>query len=217
LWYQLAFRPQLEEKMKRIYEIDPKIKIKTISDLLEVPVVIRVVEFEEKDAKDFADQMNRAHNTGQPIVPIVIDSYGGQVYGLLSMIAEIKASKIPVATICMGKAMSCGAVLLTCGAEGMRFMDEESTVMIHDVSSMHFGKNEELKASAKQTDKLQRQIFEMMAKNCGHKANYFLKAIHERAHAEWYLDAKAAKKHNIVNHIRVPNFKVSVKLDIAVE
>jgi ATP-dependent Clp protease protease subunit len=203
--------------MKKIYDIDSKLKVKNISDLLEIPVVIRVVEFEEKDAKEFAEQMNRAHNTGQPIIPIVIDSYGGQVYALKAMMAEIKASKIPVATICMGKAMSCGAVLLTCGAEGMRFMDENSTIMIHDVSSMHFGKNEELKASAKQTDKLQREIFELMAKNCGHKANYFLKLVHEKAHANWYLDAKSAKKHNIVNHLKIPNFKVKVSLDITVE
>lgn len=204
--------------MKRICEIDPKIKIKTIiSDIIDMPVVIRVTEFEEKDAKEFAEQMNKAHNTGQPIIPVVIDSYGGQVYSLKAMIAEIKSSQVPIATICMGKAMSCGAVLLTCGAEGMRFIDPLSTVMIHDVSSMHYGKNEELKSSAKQTDQLQKEIFELMAVNCGHPKNYFLDIIHEKAHAEWYLDAKEAKKHKIVNHVRVPSFKIKLSLDVTVE
>jgi len=203
--------------MKKIYEIDPKIKVKNISDLLEVPVVIRVIDFEPKDAKEFAEQMNRAHNTGQPIIPIVIDSYGGEAYSLLSMLGEIRASKLPVATICMGKAMSCGAILLTCGTEGLRFMHEEATVMIHDVSSGTRGKNEEIKASAAQTDYLNQQVYELMAKNCGHKSDYFLKMIHDRSHAEWYLNAKQAKKHNIVNHIRVPHFKVNVSLDITVE
>ena len=42
--------------------------------------------------------------------------------------------------------MSCGAVLLTFGEEGMRFADPNATVMIHDVSSGMYGKIEELKA-----------------------------------------------------------------------
>jgi len=202
--------------MKRIYEVDRRIKVKH-TDLFEMPIVIRVSEFEEKDAKEFAEQMNKAHNTGQPVIPIIIDSYGGQVYTLLAMIAEIKASKLPVATICMGKAMSCGSVLLSCGAEGMRYMDSESTVMVHDISSMHWGKNEELKSSAKQTELLQKQIFGIMAKNCGQPDDYFLKIIHEKAHANWYMTAKEAKKHNLINHIKVPTFKIKISVDITVE
>jgi len=203
--------------VKKICEIDPRIKYKTIPELLELPTIIRVCEFEEKDAREFSEAMNRAHNSGQPIIPIIVDSYGGQVYTLISMIEEINASKIPVATICMGKAMSCGSVLLTCGTEGYRFAGPNSTVMIHDVSSMHGGKNEELKASAKQTDKLHNQIFRLMATNCGHKPEYFLNIIHGKGHANWYLDAKEAKKHNIVNHLKIPNFKIKVSVDISVE
>lgn len=200
-----------------MYEIDSRIKFKAATELVEPPVIIRVNDFDEKTAKDFAEQMNKAHNTKQPIIPIVIDSYGGQVYSLLSMIAEIKTSKIPVATICMGKAMSCGGILLTFGAEGYRYIHEDSTVMIHDVSSMHYGKNEELKASATQTDKLQKQIFRMMAKNCKQPQDYFLDIIHDKAHAEWYLDAKEAKKHKIVNHVKIPNFKINVDVSIDIE
>lgn len=203
--------------MKRLLEIDSRIKYKAISDLIDMPVVLRVTDFKEQDAKDFSEQMNKAHNTCQPIVPIIIDSYGGQVYSLLSMIADIQASKLPVATICMGKAMSCGAVLLTMGAKGMRFIDSNATVMIHDVAAGHSGKNEELKSSAKQTDRLQKQIFKLMAKNCDQRADYFQEIIHNKSHAEWYLSAKEAKKHNIVDHIRVPNFKIKINMDVVFE
>ena len=47
-----------------------------------------------------------AQNSGQKVVPIEIDSFGGQVYSLMSMIAAIKASRIPLATIVQGKAIS---------------------------------------------------------------------------------------------------------------
>ena len=110
------------------------------------PVIIRVNKFDEESAKEFASQVSLAHNTGQNVIPIVIDSYGGQVYSLMSMIAVIKNSELPVATIIEGKAMSCGAVLFTFGEEGMRFMDKDATLMIHDVSSAQWGKVEEIKA-----------------------------------------------------------------------
>ena len=123
-------------------------------ELRKNPVIIRVNKFNEESAKKFSDEIGQAHNTGQKVIPVVIDSYGGQVYSLMSMIGAIKHSEIPVATIVEGKAMSCGAVLFTFGEEGMRFMDPNATVMIHDVSSMDWGKVEELKAGAKEADRL---------------------------------------------------------------
>ena len=159
--------------------------LKTFSPLLkeaklidDLPVVLRVRKFDETTAKEFSAYVSKAQNTGQPVLPIIIDSYGGQVYSLMSMISDIKHSRIPVATIVQGKAMSCGAILFSFGADGMRFMDPDATVMIHDVSSMEYGKVEEIKASAEETERLNRKIYEMMAENCGHHKDYFLEIVH---------------------------------------
>ena len=76
----------------------------------------------------------------------------------MSMISDIRHSRIPVATIVQGKAMSCGAILFSFGAEGMRYMDPDSTLMIHDVSSMAWGKVEEVKVSAEETDRLNQKM-----------------------------------------------------------
>ena len=200
--------------MNSLVELDARIKTKEINDLLDLPVTIVVNEFDDDAVESFTKGMIRAHRSGQPIVPVIIDSYGGYVYSLLSMISQIQSSQIPVATICRGKAMSCGSILLSCGEEGHRYMDPNAHVMIHDVSSMKWGKNEELKASAKQTDKLHKQVFHLLAKNCGHSKDYFLDMIHEKSHAEWYLGATESKKHNIINHIHIPQFNVSVAVDI---
>jgi ATP-dependent Clp protease protease subunit len=200
--------------MKKLLMMDSKLKVKNASDIYNEPVVIRVTDFDEKAATAFAEDMSKAHNTGQPIIPIVIDSYGGQVDSLNSMISEIESASLPVATIVVGKAMSCGAILLTYGAEGYRFADSNARIMIHDVSSGNWGKNEEIKASAKETDRLQKQIFKKMAQNCGKADDYFLKLIHEKSHAEWYLTPQEAKKHNLINHIRVPTFHTKISVDI---
>jgi ATP-dependent Clp protease protease subunit len=193
--------------------------LKTFSPLLkeaklidDLPVVIRVRKFDETAAKEFSSLISKAQNTGQPIVPVIIDSYGGQIYSLMSMISDIKHSRIPVATIVQGKAMSCGAILFSFGSEGMRYMDPDSTVMIHDVSSMAWGKVEEVKVSAEETDRLNQKIYTMMAENCGKHKEYFLDIVHDKGHADWFLEADECKKHNLANHLRVPRLKIETKV-----
>jgi len=199
--------------MKRILTIDPRIKTKFKDLPLDLPLIILVNEFNESSAKKFSEDMQKAHELKQHIIPIVIDSYGGMVDSLISMISEIQSSEITVATICQGKAMSCGSVLLSCGEEGYRYIDPNSRVMIHDVKNMVSGKNEEIKAEATETDRLSRMVFHLMAKNCGQEKTFFLDEIHRRAHSEWYLTANQAKKINLVNHIKIPSFKIDVRVE----
>ena len=161
--------------------------------------------------------MNKARNSGQPVIPVVIDSYGGQVYSLLSMVSEIKDCEVPVATIVESKAMSCGAVLFTFGTEGYRFMAPDATVMIHDVSSGGKGKVEEVKADAAEADRLDQKIYRMMSQNCGKKDDYFKKIVHKKGHADWFLDSDECKKHNICNHVRVPTLTIRVTSDVSLE
>ena len=181
------------------------------------PVIIRVNKFDEDSAKEFSMKMALAHNTGQKVIPIVIDSYGGQVYSLMSMISNIKASELPIATVIEGKAMSCGAILFSFGEDGMRYMDPNSTLMIHDVSSMAYGKNEEVQVSAAETKRLNDIVYRMMARNCGKKDDYFLKIVHKKGHADWFLESDEAKKHGLANQLRVPKLNISIAVDIDFE
>lgn len=200
--------------MKWTTKISPLIKE---VELRKSPIIIRVNKFDEESAKKFDEEVAQAHNTGQKVIPVVIDSYGGQVYSLMSMISSIKHAEIPIATIVEGKAMSCGAVLLTFGAEGMRYGDPNATIMVHDVSSMEWGKVEELKASALEADRLNEKIYTMMARNCGKADDYFLKIVDKKKHADWFFDTEEAKKHGFVNHLRVPKFNIAVDVNIDFE
>ena len=201
--------------MKVMKYFSPLLKEKELVD--DLPVIIRVKKFDESAANEFCTKLNKAQNTGQPVIPVIIDSYGGQVYSLMSMISDIKYSKIPVATIVQGKAMSCGAVLASFGTEGYRYMDPDATIMIHDVSSMGFGKVEEIKADAAETERLNQKLYTMMAENCGHHKEYFLDIIHQRGHADWFLEVDAARKHNLVNHAHIPPLEISAKIEFKFE
>ena len=181
------------------------------------PIMIRVNKFDEDSAKDFSDKMAIAHNTGQKVIPIIIDSYGGQVYSLLSMISEIKNSEIPVATIIQGKAMSCGAILFSFGEDGLRFMDKDATVMIHDVSAGAVGKVEDMKVSVEETERLNKKVFKMMARQIGKSDEYFLKKLKEKGHTDWFLEPANCKKIGLANHLRVPTMNIKISVDIDFE
>jgi ATP-dependent Clp endopeptidase proteolytic subunit ClpP len=201
--------------MNVIKYVSPLLKDKELVD--DLPTIIRVRKFNEDTANDFSKTMAKAQNSGQPIIPVIIDSYGGQVYSLLSMISDIKHSKIPVATIVQGKAMSCGAILFSFGTEGHRYMDPDATLMIHDVSSMKWGKVEEVKAGAEETERLNKKVYQMMAANCGQPLDYFLNLIHQKGHADWFLDADDAVHHNLANHLHIPTLKITANVKFKFE
>ena len=98
--------------MLRTVDIGHAIKVRDTAALLEhPPVVIRVTKFDEEGNKLFSEEMSKAHMSGQEVIPVQVDSPGGQVYSLLGMLETMRSSKRPVATICTSKAMSCGAIL----------------------------------------------------------------------------------------------------------
>ena len=52
-----------------------------------------------------------------------------------------------------------------------------------------------------------------MARNCGHEDEFFLNEVHKRGRADWYLDAKEAKKFKIANHLRLPKLEINVDVN----
>ena len=198
--------------MRWVAHVDSKVKD---IELKNDPIIIRVNKFNEAAAEAFANKIAKAHNTGQKVIPVVIDSYGGEVYSLMSMISCIRNSEIPVATIVEGKAMSCGVILFSCGAEGYRFITEEATLMIHDVSSWAYGKNEEIQASAKETKRLNRKIYEILADNCKKSRDFFLKEVQRRGRADWFITPKKAVKLGLADIIGMPTMNIDVNVDIS--
>lgn len=183
-------------------------------ELRQNPSIVTVNDFNEEELQKFKESFNAAMNSGQKVIPVEIDSYGGEVYTLMSIIAEFKSSKLPVATIIQGKAMSCGAILASFGTKGYRFMDENATMMIHDISSFAHGKIEELKSDVREVERLQKKVYNLMAQNCGKPDDYFTKLIHDKGRADWFLDAEEALEHGIIDHIGLPTLQINVDVSI---
>lgn len=197
------------------FDIDRKIRFKKVEEFLELPKTIVVNSFNETAVNSFRNDFTDALKTGQEIIPVVIDSYGGMVDSLLSMVDIVKKSPVPVATIVSGKAMSCGSILFSCGAEGHRYIGDFGRVLIHPVTSGAYGHHEDIKARAKETKRLNKLILQMMAKNCGHKKNFFINKLEENVNTDWFLTPQDCLDVNLAQHIGTPMFNISV--DVGVE
>lgn len=178
--------------------------------LIVQPTIIRVTEFSEKGYADFLAAFQQCIDSKQSVIPINIDSYGGQVYSLLGMLELIKTAPVPVATYVASKAMSCGAVLLSAGTQGYRFIAPTAHVLVHQVSSGAFGKVEDVEVSAAHATALNKQLMGILSTNCGHKPDYFSRKLLKNGNADLYYTPNDAVKHNIANVIKTPMFKVNV-------
>ena len=45
----------------------------------------------------------------------------------------------------------------------------------------------------------------------------YLKRVHEKGHADWYLTPKECKKINLANYLRVPVLNIRVKVEMELE
>ncbi|MFA5024150.1 MAG: ATP-dependent Clp protease proteolytic subunit [Patescibacteria group bacterium] len=176
-----------------------------------------VNEFTEESAKIFYNDLRTAAANEQSILPVIIDSYGGYCDSLLSMLDCLLNYPGKIATITMGKAMSCGSILLACGSAGMRYASPNSRVMVHNVSAVAWGKVPEMKVSVDESARLEKQIFHIMAKRCGQEKDYFLDLMKKNGNVDIYLTPDMALKHKIVDYIRVPKLDVNVKVSLSLE
>ena len=173
-------------------------------------VIVYVNEFTEASAKEFYEEFRKAQDSGQTVIPIIIDSYGGEIYSLISMIDLIKSSRVPVATIAIGKAMSCGADLLCSGTKGMRYASPMCSILVHQSTDYAGGKLSDLKVSVKETERIDQMIFDMLDRNCGSTKGYLQQILKDNMNTDIYMTAEEAKKHGLIDHIRVPRIDTIV-------
>ena len=82
-------------------------------------------------------------------ISLYINSPGGSVYAGLAIYDTMQFIKPDVQTICVGIAMSMGALLLAGGAEGKRMALPNAKILIHQVSSGFQGQATDIEIHAK--------------------------------------------------------------------
>ena len=100
-------------------------------------------------------------------INLYVNSPGGSVIDGLGLIDTMNYINCDVSTLCIGMAASMGAVLLSNGVKGKRFVLPHSRVMIHQVSSGAHGVLKDLEIELEQTRRCKQDVYKILADNTG--------------------------------------------------
>jgi ATP-dependent Clp protease protease subunit len=137
-------------------------------------------------------------------INLYINSPGGSVTAGLAIYDTMKYIKPDVATICVGMAMSMGAILLAGGATGKRTALPNSKVMIHQpwIGGLQ-GQTSDIEIHAREMLKTRDTLYKILSDHTGKPIEQIQKDC-ERDH---FLTAQEAKEYRIIDNIlekRVP-------------
>ncbi len=136
-------------------------------------------------------------------INLYINSPGGMVTAGLAVYDTMQFIKSPITTICMGMAMSFGAVLLTAGTKGKRYALPNSRIMIHQ-PLLHgggiSGQATDIQIEAKELVKTKTRLNDILAKHTGQKPE----KVREDMERNYYMSAEEAKKYGILDEVITP-------------
>lgn len=101
-------------------------------------------------------------------IKMFINSPGGSCIDGLAIYDVMNFIDPDVSTYCMGMCASMGSILVSSGAKGKRFILPNGSVMIHQVSSSTGRvQNADLQIAAKESQKIQNTLYNILAANTG--------------------------------------------------
>jgi ATP-dependent Clp protease protease subunit len=130
-------------------------------------------------------------------ISLYINSPGGNVYAGLAVYDTIQFIKPDVSTICVGIAMSMGALLLAGGAKGKRYVLPNSKILIHQVSGGFEGPATDIEIHAREALSLRKRLDEILAKHTGQE----LEKVERDTERDYFMTAEESLAYGIVDKI----------------
>jgi ATP-dependent Clp protease protease subunit len=133
-------------------------------------------------------------------INLYINSPGGMVTAGLAVYDTMQFIKSPITTICMGMAMSFGAVLLAAGTKGKRYALTHSRIMIHQpliYGSGLSGTVSDINIEAKELMFTKQKLSEILAKHTGRTPEQVLKDTDRNC----YMSAQEAKEYGLIDEV----------------
>jgi ATP-dependent Clp protease protease subunit len=125
-------------------------------------------------------------------ISLYINSPGGSVYAGLAIYDTMQFIKPDVQTICVGVAMSMGALLLAGGADGKRMALPNAKILIHQVSGGFSGQ-----AADREIIDIRRKLDEIIAK---HTKQPLEKVSHD-TDRDYFMSSEEAQEYNIIDRV----------------
>jgi ATP-dependent Clp protease protease subunit len=128
---------------------------------------------------------------------LYLNSPGGNVYSGLAIYDTMQFIKPDISTICVGIAMSMGALLLAGGAEGKRMALPNSKILIHQVWGGYQGQAADIEIHARETIALKRRIEEIMSEHTGQD----LETLKRDMDRDFYMTSEEAKSYGLIDRV----------------
>jgi ATP-dependent Clp protease protease subunit len=139
-------------------------------------------------------------------INLYINSPGGQVTAGLAIYDTMQYIRPPITTICMGMAMSFGALLLAAGSKGHRFALPNSRVMIHQpliYGEGISGQVTDIDIEAKELAGTKKRLTQILAKHTGQD----LEKVKMDCERNYYMSSEDAKAYGIIDEVIVERKK----------
>lgn len=133
-------------------------------------------------------------------ITLYINSPGGQIQSGLAIVDTMHHIKPDVVTVCTGMAASMGAIILSQGTKGKRFMLPNSEVMIHQPLTGVEGQASDIQITAIHIQRLKEKLTKMLADATGQD----YKKVEKDKDRDYWMSADEAKKYGIVDAILKP-------------
>ncbi len=128
---------------------------------------------------------------------LYINSSGGSVTATLAIYDTIQQIHADVCTVCMGSAASMGAILLSSGTKGKRYVLPNARIRIQQPSGNFEGKVTDIETAAKEISCQKETINRILADN----TNRSLELIEHDTQRDFFLSAKEAKAYGLIDEI----------------
>jgi len=130
-------------------------------------------------------------------ISIYINTPGGDVYSGLAIYDTMQFIKPDVQTICVGIAMSMGALLLAGGAQGKRMALPNAKILIHQVSSGFQGQATDIEIHAKEIIDVRERLDRIIADHTGQP----YEKVRSDTERDYFMSSEEATEYGIIDRV----------------
>ena len=128
---------------------------------------------------------------------LYINSPGGSVTAGMAIYDTMNYITPPIATVCMGRAASMGAFLLSAGQKGMRYALPNSQVMIHQPLGGFQGQATDIDIHAREILRMRETLNGLLAKHTGQP----IEKIAKDTERDNFMTAEMAQAYGLVDKV----------------
>ena len=130
-------------------------------------------------------------------IELYVNTPGGSVIAGLAIYDTMQVIRPEVATLCVGHAMSMGAVLLAAGSKGKRLALPNARIMIHQGSAGFHGTPSDIDIVAKEVLRYKALLVDLLSKHSGQEREKVEKDIDR----DFYMSAEEAMEYGIIDKV----------------